>query len=108
VLHGFEKAFGCRVLEGYGLSETSPVASFNLPDRERKPGSIGTPVRGVQMRVVDKEDHEVPQGEVRNGIWSGDTVSKLIETQVIRLRRRGPAGHDRCPARRKARRATRH
>ncbi|MBV9095535.1 MAG: AMP-binding protein, partial [Streptosporangiaceae bacterium] len=64
VLRGFEEAFGCRVLEGYGLSETSPVASFNHPGRERKPGSIGTPIRGVQMRVVDTEDHEVPQGEV--------------------------------------------
>jgi long-chain acyl-CoA synthetase len=41
------------VLEGYGLSETSPVASFNHPDRERKPGSIGTPIEGVEMRVVD-------------------------------------------------------
>ena len=55
VLRGFEEAFGCAVLEGYGLSETSPVASFNLLGRERKPGSIGTPIRGVQMRVVDKD-----------------------------------------------------
>jgi long-chain acyl-CoA synthetase len=47
VLRGFEQAFGCVVLEGYGLSETSPVASFNHPDRERKPGSIGTPIAGV-------------------------------------------------------------
>ena len=54
VLRGFEKEFGCAVLEGYGLSETSPVASFNHPHRERKPGSIGTPVRGVEMRVVDE------------------------------------------------------
>ena len=46
VMRGFEKAFGCIVLEGYGLSETSPVASFNHPDRERKPGSIGTPIHG--------------------------------------------------------------
>ena len=46
VLRGFEAAFGCMVLEGYGLSETSPVASFNHPDRERKPGSIGTPIDG--------------------------------------------------------------
>jgi long-chain acyl-CoA synthetase len=48
VLRGFEEAFGCQVLEGYGLSETSPVASFNHPDRPRKPGSIGTPIRGCR------------------------------------------------------------
>ena len=52
VLRGFDAAFDCKVLEGYGLSETSPVASFNHPDRERKPGSIGTPIRGVEMKVV--------------------------------------------------------
>ena len=46
LMRGFEKAFGCKILEGYGLSETSPVASFNHPDRERKPGSIGTPIEG--------------------------------------------------------------
>jgi long-chain acyl-CoA synthetase len=76
VLRGFEQAFGCMVLEGYGLSETSPVASFNQPDRERKPGSIGTPVRGVQMRVVDPEDHEVPQGEVGEIAIRGPNVTK--------------------------------
>jgi len=76
VLRGFETAFGCAVLEGYGLSETSPVASFNLPDRERKPGSIGTPVRGVQMRVVDQGDHEVPQGEVGEIVIRGPNVMK--------------------------------
>ena len=43
VMRSFEQKFGCTVLEGYGLSETSPMASFNHPDRERKPGSIGTP-----------------------------------------------------------------
>src|SRR5262249_34177460 len=60
VLRGFEEAFGIPLLEGYGLSETSPVASFNHPDRERKPGSIGSPIRDVQMRVVDRDDEEVP------------------------------------------------
>src|SRR3712207_7251097 len=54
VLKGFEQAFDAKVLEGYGLSETSPVASFNHPDRERKPGSIGTPIAGVEMAAVDK------------------------------------------------------
>ena len=51
VMKNFEKAFDCIVLEGYGLSETSPVASFNQPGQERKPGSIGTPVRGVEMKA---------------------------------------------------------
>ncbi|MGB6457436.1 MAG: long-chain fatty acid--CoA ligase [Streptosporangiaceae bacterium] len=53
VLHSFEAEFGCMILEGYGLSETSPVASFNHPGRERKPGSIGTPVDGVEMTLLD-------------------------------------------------------
>jgi long-chain acyl-CoA synthetase len=56
VLHAFERRFGCTILEGYGLSETSPVASFSRRDRERKPGSIGLPVRGVEMRVLDEAD----------------------------------------------------
>jgi long-chain acyl-CoA synthetase len=53
VLHRFESRFGCIVLEGYGLSETSPVASFNHPHTARKAGSIGTPIKGVRMRIVD-------------------------------------------------------
>ena len=76
VLRGFEEAFGVPVLEGYGLSETSPIASFNHPGRERKPGSIGTPIRDVQMRVVDGEDHEVPQGEVGEIVIRGPNVMK--------------------------------
>jgi len=76
VLRGFEEAFGCLVLEGYGLSETSPVASFNHPDRARKPGSIGTPIRGVQMRVVDKEGNEVAGGEVGEIVIRGHNVMK--------------------------------
>ena len=62
VLRGFDAAFGCKVLEGYGLSETSPVASFNHPDQERKPGSIGTPIEGVEMQVVDDDGNEVAAG----------------------------------------------
>jgi long-chain acyl-CoA synthetase len=76
LMRGFEEAFGCKVLEGYGLSETSPVASFNHPDRERKPGSIGTPIDGVEMKVVDENDHEVPTGEVGEIVIRGHNVMK--------------------------------
>jgi long-chain acyl-CoA synthetase len=76
VLRGFEDAFGCKVLEGYGLSETSPVASFNHPDRERKPGTIGTPVEGVEMKVVDEDGNELEQGEVGEIVIRGHNVMK--------------------------------
>ncbi|HEU5142919.1 MAG TPA: long-chain fatty acid--CoA ligase, partial [Solirubrobacterales bacterium] len=76
VLRGFEQAFGCIVLEGYGLSETSPVATSNHPDKERKPGSIGTPIEGVEMRVVDENDNEVAQGEVGEIVIRGHNVMK--------------------------------
>ena len=56
VLHDFEAAFGCVILEGYGLSETSPVAAFNDARSGRKPGSIGTPVAGVEMKLLDPVD----------------------------------------------------
>jgi long-chain acyl-CoA synthetase len=88
VLKGFEEAFGCKVLEGYGLSETSPVASFNHPDQERKPGSIGTPIEGVEMKVVDEDGNEVGQGEVgeiairghnlMRGYWNRDDATQEV------------------------------
>ena len=53
------------MLEGYGLSETSPVASFNQPGMERKPGSIGVPVRGVEMKLVDDDGKDVERGRGR-------------------------------------------
>jgi long-chain acyl-CoA synthetase len=76
VMRGFEKLFGCIIVEGYGLSETSPVASFNHPGRPRKPGSIGTPVRGVEMKVVDEKGAELPTGEVGEIAIRGDNVMK--------------------------------
>ncbi|HUO70479.1 MAG TPA: long-chain fatty acid--CoA ligase [Solirubrobacteraceae bacterium] len=76
VMRGFERAFGCVILEGYGLSETSPVASFNHVDRERKPGSIGTPIHGVEMKVVDDQDNELPPGEVGEIVIRGHNVMK--------------------------------
>ncbi len=76
ILRGFEAKFGCVILEGYGLSETSPVASFNHPDRVRKPGSIGTPIEGVQMRLIDDEGHTVPEGEIGEIAIRGHNVMK--------------------------------
>ena len=76
VLRGFEDAFGAVVLEGYGLSETSPVACCNHPDRERRPGSIGTPIEGVEMRIVDENDAEVPRGEVGEIVIRGHNIMK--------------------------------
>jgi long-chain acyl-CoA synthetase len=76
LLRGFEEAFGCTILEGYGLSETSPVACFNDPDRKRKPGSIGTPIAGVELRAVDDTRTEVAQGDVGEIAIRGHNVMK--------------------------------
>ncbi len=76
VLRSFEERFGCIVLEGYGLSETSPVASFNQPGMERKPGSIGVEVPGCEMKVVDDDGHEVAQGEPGEIAIRGENVMK--------------------------------
>src|SRR5919109_3106423 len=76
VMRAFEEKFGCQVLEGYGLSETSPAASFNRRDRERKPGSIGLPVEGVEMRLIDEGGNEVPPGEVGEIAIRGHNVMK--------------------------------
>jgi long-chain acyl-CoA synthetase len=76
VMKAFEQAFDAKILEGYGLSETSPVASFNHPDRERKPGSIGTPIEGVEMKVVDDDGNEVEQGEPGEIVIRGHNVMK--------------------------------
>ncbi|WP_017237906.1 long-chain-fatty-acid--CoA ligase [Streptomyces sp. SS] len=74
VLYRFESAFGCPVVEGYGLSETSPVVTFGSLDGPRKPGSIGTPIEGVRVRLVDDEGKEVPEGDVGEIAVNGPNV----------------------------------
>ncbi|MGH2982904.1 MAG: long-chain-fatty-acid--CoA ligase [Solirubrobacterales bacterium] len=76
VMRGFEQAFDAIILEGYGLSETSPVASFNHPDSERKPGSIGTPIAGVEMKLIDSTGDQVPTGEPGEIVIRGHNVMK--------------------------------
>jgi long-chain acyl-CoA synthetase len=63
VMRAFEAKYPVQILEGYGLSETSPVASFNMLDRPRKPGSVGYPVWGVEMSIRDDDDEPLPDGE---------------------------------------------
>ncbi|GAA3010524.1 long-chain fatty acid--CoA ligase [Streptosporangium longisporum] len=62
VLRDFEQTFGVGIYEGYGLSETSPVASFNQVGRPSKPGTVGTPIWGVEMRLIDA-DWKTIEGE---------------------------------------------
>jgi long-chain acyl-CoA synthetase len=82
VMRGFEERFGCKVLEGYGLSETSPVASFNHPDRERKPGSIGTPIEGVEMKLADEVNGvgeiAIRGHNVMKGYWRNPEATKEV------------------------------
>lgn len=59
VMTAFEKAFDCQILEGYGLSETSPVASFNMPDAPTKPGTIGRAIPGCRMKLIDAEGNDL-------------------------------------------------
>jgi len=76
VLHGFEKAFDTVILEGYGLSETSPVATFNRYDN-RKPGSIGLPIEGVEIKLIDADDGDLTTtGEVGEIAIRGHNVMK--------------------------------
>jgi long-chain acyl-CoA synthetase len=76
VMRSFEQTFGCALLEGYGLSETSPVATFNHPAASRKAGSIGTPIAGVEVRLVDDRGKDVPDGEVGEIAVRGPNVMK--------------------------------
>ena len=76
VMRAFNEKFNVHIIEGYGLSETSPIATFNRLDREAKPGSIGFPVWGVQVRLVDAHDQDVETGEVGEIVIRGHNVMK--------------------------------
>ena len=76
VMKAFEAKYPVKILEGYGLSETSPVASFNMLNRPRKPGSIGYPVWGVEMAILDDADRPVPDGQPGEICIRGHNVMK--------------------------------
>ena len=75
VLRRFEETFKCLVIEGYGLSESTCRSTFNPPNEHRRPGSCGLPI-GNEMRVVDEDDREVPDGELGEIVLRGENILK--------------------------------
>jgi len=76
VMREFERVFSVRILEGYGLSETAPVVAFNQLQRPSKPGTVGLPVFGVDVRCFDDHDRAVAPGERGEVVVRGPNVMK--------------------------------
>ncbi|WP_329123245.1 long-chain-fatty-acid--CoA ligase [Streptomyces sp. NBC_01353] len=78
VLERFEETFSTQILEGYGLTETSPVATFNQPHIGRRPGTVGHPVWGVEVGIadaaVDDEVRLLADGEIGEVVVRGHNV----------------------------------
>lgn len=73
-MHVFEEKFNLKLLEGYGLTEASPVCSFNRFDQVYKPGSIGTAITGVEIRIVDDQGRELPRNQIGELTVRGENV----------------------------------
>ena len=76
IIAAFEKDFGIPIIEGYGLSEASPVVCLNPLYGVRKVKSIGIPLPGIEARIVDDEDRDLPAGEVGQLVVRGPNVMK--------------------------------
>jgi len=74
VLDGFQAKFDIPIVEGYGLSEASPIVTFNPVDGVRKPGTIGLPIPGVEVRVVREDGVDCGPHEVGELICRGENV----------------------------------
>lgn len=72
----FQLKFNTPILEGYGLTEASPMVSFNSPNRDHKAGSVGLPLPGVDMRFVDENGDQIKPGEVGEIVVQGPNVMK--------------------------------
>jgi len=75
-IHLFEEKFNTKLMEGYGLTEASPVCSFSRLERTHKPGSIGIPVTDIEAMIVDDEDRELETGMVGELVIRGPNVMK--------------------------------
>ena len=76
IVNFFENIFETQILEGYGLSETSPAVCFTHRNQKWKAGSIGTPVWGVEVKIADAQDRAVPTGEAGELLVRGHNVMK--------------------------------
>ena len=77
VMKAFDEKYNVNILEGYGLSETSPVASFNRLDRPKKVGSVGLPISGVEFRLEDDDGNVLTElGERGEICIKGHNVMK--------------------------------
>ncbi|MFQ5846814.1 MAG: long-chain fatty acid--CoA ligase [Candidatus Methylomirabilales bacterium] len=74
VLQRFEARYGIPIYEGYGLTEASPVLTENPPLGARKVGSVGKPLPGVELRVVDAAGKEVGTGDVGEIVAKGPNI----------------------------------
>lgn len=72
----FQRKFSCIVLEGYGLSEAAPIVTATDPMKKIKPGSVGLPLPGIEVAVVDENGNRLPANEVGELIVSGPNVAK--------------------------------
>lgn len=75
VLKDFEAKFDAKIIEGYGLSETSPIAVFNKHDASRA-GAVGFPVWGVEIRLADENGADVADGELGEILIRGHNIMK--------------------------------
>jgi len=75
VMDEFEMKFGILVVEGYGLSECACRATFNPPNKNRRPGSIGVPI-GSEVKIFDDQDNELPVGETGEIVLRGPNIMK--------------------------------
>lgn len=76
VIEAFSARFGCTILEGYGLTESSGAATYNAPDREQRVGSVGLPLPGTAVEVRGPDGAVVPTGEVGEVFLRGPNVMK--------------------------------
>ena len=87
----FERATGATILESYGLSETSPATALSRPGAGHRPGSVGKPIPGVEVRILDDGGDEVPAGaigqiairghNVMKGYWRRQEATELAITE---------------------------